>query len=281
MKRCQKGTRRNKITHECDKIINKTRERKTSMNMFILLCKKHIMVPTLDNVIQTAWLYKDKTNVFLIGERHNCPGICTGVQTMFKSLIKDISTQPERDIDIFLEMTQEEATTPFICRDNQLSKTRDFFKHCIVSKGCIVRVHWNDARTQPWLKRLAKYPFDASWTADPEIRKHLQTEKDIIKLLTENPVVIKEIQKSKMTMKFAKQQFMDIFEYYKKGGIEWEMLVKYQLRCVIDIYTVARMLKSNMKNVIYYSGNGHTQNMIRILTALQFRIKQQINGECV
>lgn len=279
MKRCPNKTRRNKITHECEPI-NKTRER-TPINTFILLCKKHIMVPTLDNIIQTTWLYNDKTNVFLIGERHACPNICTGVQTMFKSLIKDISNQPDRDIDIFLEMTQEEAAKPFMCRDNQLSKTRTFFKHCIVSKECIVRVHWNDARTQPWLQRLANYPFDASWTADPEIRKQLQSEKDIIKLLTENPVVVKEIQKSKMTMKFAKQQFMDIFEQYKQSGIEWEMLVKYQLRCVIDIYMVARMLKSNMKNVIYYSGNAHSQNVIRILTALRFRIKQQVNGECV
>ena len=64
-------------------------------------------------------------------------------------------------------------------------------------------------------------------------------------------------------------------------NMDWKLLVKRQLRNVIDFYTVARMVKSNMKNVIYYAGDIHTSNVIRILLDLNFYIKQQIQGECI
>jgi hypothetical protein len=52
------------------------------------------------------------------------------------------------------------------------------------------------------------------------------------------------------------------------------------LRLVTDYYVVARILKSLMKNVIYYGGVMHLQNVVYILDKLGFTIKDIKKGQC-
>lgn len=50
----------------------------------------------------------------------------------------------------------------------------------------------------------------------------------------------------------------------------------------MDIYTVARIIKLRMKNVIVYVGENHAKRIIRMLESLDFTIKMQTNNpECL
>ena len=60
----------------------------------------------------------------------------------------------------------------------------------------------------------------------------------------------------------------------------YEDRAQLALRTVIDFYTVARILKSNMKHVIVYAGNLHTTNAITILLALGFHVREHKPGTC-
>ena len=46
-------------------------------------------------------------------------------------------------------------------------------------------------------------------------------------------------------------------------------------RCVMDIYTVARMIKSRMKNVIIYVGAAHAINISNMLIQLDYTMKKK------
>lgn len=295
MTRCPNGTRRNKKTNECESVTVK-KSVQDDYNMFNMLCKRHIMVPTLDQVVKTTWMYNKDCNIFLIGEVHQPHTKCTGTLEMFKALIKENSKLPNRpEIDIMLELTQYSSTKEIAESNVQLSRVRVFFLQCVKGKHCTVRVHWTDptqtnhAKDIPrWLNELSKTDiFTEDWTKNPLIADQLKTEKDIFKLVTDNRFVMKEIDKAsqvnkKFTLAFVKRHFMTMWENTKSRlNMDWKLLVKRQLRNVIDFYTVARMVKSNMKNVIYYAGDIHTSNVIRILLDLNFYIKQQIQGECM
>ena len=295
MKRCPNGTRRNKKTMNCSPV-KTVKSVKDDYNMFNMLCKKHIMVPTLDNVLKTTWIYNNETNIFLIGEMHLPHTKCTGILEMIKSLIKENAALPNRpEIDFFIELTQYASDKELATTQTQMSHVRVFLSRCIKYRICTIRVHWADPtqvdhqRGIPeWLNELSKTKmFEADWMKNPLIAEQLQKEKDIIKLITENRFVMKEIEKAskvykRFTLAFCKRQFMIMWEKLKiKYRLDWTKVVKMQLRHVVDFYTVARILKSKMKHVIYYAGDIHTDNVIHLLTLLNFYVKQQIKGECI
>jgi len=252
------------------------------------------MVPTLDHVVKTTWMYKDDCNVFLIGDFHYPRTKCTGILEMFKALIKENSKlSPRPQIDILLELTQHSSTKEIAANKTQMSFVRAYLLQCVQQKHCTVRVHWADpTRTTKnlpvWLNELSMTElFKDDWVNHPAITKHLTSEKDIFKLVTENQFVMKEIEKAsqvnkKFTLAFVKREFMAMWENAKKvNKLDWKFLVKRQLRNVVDFYTVARMIKSDMKNVIYYAGDTHTNNVIRMLLDLKFYVKQHVKGECI
>lgn len=301
MPRCPNGTRRNKKTMTCEPIktvksVKSVAPVKDDYNMFNMLCKKHIMVPTLDNVVKTTWMYNNDSNIFLIGEIHDPHTKCTGILNMLKSLIKENSQLPNRpEIDFFLELTQFSSTKMLATTQNQMSHIRVFLLQCIKERNCTIRVHWADPtqtnhkdNIPQWLQELSKVKlFTDEWTKNPLIREQLKTEKDITKLITENRFVMKEIEKAeqvnkKFTLAFVKRLFLSMWQKSKeKYGIDWTFVVKMQLRYVMDFYSVARIIKSKMKHVIYYAGNIHTDNAIQILSELNFYQKQQVLGECL
>jgi hypothetical protein len=165
---------------------------------------------------------------------------------------------------------------------------------CLHQRNCPVRVHWADPtrttqRLPEWLEELSSIGLKGKadeWLTRPKIREVLESKSDVRKLLTENAMVIKEIKKAskihpRFTVEFAERLFMNHFEKeIQKYRLPWMYWVNVQLRYVMDFYTVARILKSNMKNVIFYAGNAHTTNVMDILSALDFKLIRTVNGNC-
>jgi hypothetical protein len=275
-KRCYSGTRRSK-GGDCE-------------NAFIALCKKHLMVPTLDHVVKTTWLRHKDCNIFMIGEIHNRYEKCTPILDALKAFTNEV-TMP---VDLLIELYQHDAYAPMYehARSFQMSLVRMHFAKCIKERNCPLRVHWADPgmTNRPedmpeWLKEFSKEDvFSDYWTRNPKITFQ---ERDVVKMLTHNRVVVKEIVKaSKLYPQFklipAAKLFMEMYEELKDKYVNsWEQLVTIQLRYVMDFYTVARILKSNMKNVVFYAGNLHTTNVTRILQGLGFEVVRTVDGECI
>lgn len=275
-KRCYPGTRRNQ--GDCE-------------NEFIALCKKHLLVPTLDHVVKTTWLRNKDCNIFMIGENHQRHEKCTPILGMLKAFTNE-ATMP---VDLMIEFYQHDAYAQLYehARSVQMNLVRIHFAKCIRERNCPVRVHWADPgmTNRPddmpeWLNEFSKEDlFSDKWTKNPKITFQ---ESDVPKLLTHNRVVVKEIGKaSKIYPSFklipAAKLFMRMYEElkYKFMGYPWEKLVTVQIRYVMDFYTVARILKSNMKNVVIYAGNLHTTNITRILQELGFEVVRTVDGECL
>ena len=312
-KRCPKGLRCTKKTRVCEpKIQSKTQKREPKKytkvskrcypgtkrnkegdceNAFIALCKKHILVPTLDHVVQTTWLRNKGCNIFMIGENHQPHEKCTPILDMLNAFTSE-ATMP---VDLMIELYQHDAYKQMIVlpRSAQMNRVRYHFAKCIRERNCPVRVHWADPgmTNRPddmpeWLHEFSKENlFSDQWTKNPKITFQ---EKDVPKMLTHNRVVVKEIGKaSKLYPSFkiipAAKLFMQMYHELKYKFIvyPWEKLVTVQLRYVMDFYTVARILKSNMKNVVIYAGNLHTTNMTKILQVLGFEVVRTVDGECL
>jgi len=304
--KCSPTTELNKSTSNCDpKIV----EQKQPDDKFIMLCKKHIMGPRLDNVVQTSWLNHKDCNIFMIGELHKKHTKCTAILDMFKSLIREnvVKGGPPVNFDIMIEYLQKNAVPDkmYLKEDTeiklyndevQLNNLRSFFIKCIKFKNCFMRVHWTDPsqadKLTNWLNEMSYEAIENNglykdkWIMNPKITKYFKKESDIAKLITENKIVVKEITKAtkvnpKFTLKFVTNLFVKIFNDRKKeSGLPWKYLVTLQSRRVMDFYTVARIIKSKMKHVIFYAGNSHTETVIKILTELNFKLMDKTNGEC-
>ena len=132
------------------------------------------------------------------------------------------------------------------------------------------------------------------WTYAPEIKPFFSDITHIPKLLTENRIVVKEINAaSKINPAFTLQFCLDLFKLFwdkKMNGefekglcpFNWVYAVGYQHRHVMDFYTVARIIKLRMKHVIFYAGDLHLQYVAYILLALDFKLnKKDIkNNDC-
>ena len=303
--KCSPDTELNKITSNCDPKLVK---QKHPNNKFVRLCKKHIMVPNLDHVIQTSWLNHKTCNIFMIGETHKPHTACTSILDMFKALI-DENGHSYRPInfDIMIEYLQKNAVLDnmHVKQDSrirlnkdflQLNNLRSFFIKCIKFKNCYTRVHWTDPSQADtlteWLNEMSYEAIENggmykdNWTKNPKITAHFKKESDIPKLITENKFVVKEINKAtkvnpKFTLKFVTDLFVKIFNDKKREtGLSWKLLATVQSRRVMDFYTVARIIKSKMKHVIFYAGNNHTETVIKILTELDFKLMDKTDGQC-
>jgi len=266
----------------------------TDTKKFIQLCKKHIMDPTLDSVVQTLWVSNEDCNIFIVGEIHNPHTRCTGILDMFKSLLKD--KDPDIEIDLMIEYFQGDLKD--INEDDytendgnvQLNHVRAYFNKCIQHHTCPIRVHWTDpTKSSPhlpeWLNELyTDLIFQRQWWTNEKITPFFNIfydKTEIIKLITENSVLVKEIEKASavnphFNLEFVIQVFMYIYFKTKKFD---ENLFAAQ-RCIMDFYTIARIIKSRMKHVIFYAGNNHINRTMIILNALQFVTREQLNGSC-
>ena len=314
--KCKKGTNMNSLTHHCDPPVSKIsrcykgtkRNPKNGYceNVFIKLCNAYIMDPKLDRMLQTTWLTHQDCNIFTIGERHGVHTQCTAMLTMFKQMISmnNSLSKPVR-FDILIEFTQEAAhkfkayqdvDIPDVLTFTQMNRVRHYFNGCLQKRNCPVRVHWVDPtltaqRLPNWLDELSHIDWGSGgltkWTMIPAIREQIETESDVLKLLTENAIVMKEIEKAskvnpKFNLAFCKDLFMKKFtREVESSGVYWFYSVHIQLRYVMDFYAVARIIKLKMKEVVFYAGNLHVVNIIDILNALNFKMVRTINGECI
>ena len=286
-KRCPTGSRRNKKSGECE-------------NDFITLCNKHIMVPTLDRVVQTSFLSNKDCTVFLIGELHGKHSKCVEILEMFKQLVKENTTLSKPvQIDLMIEYLQFDTVAKGSDYNNdylQINNIRNHFHDCIQKHNCNTRVHWTDPSytrhkkdIHNWLSEISRTEFfKDDWIKNKKITDYFNKESDMPTLLTENRFVVKEIKKASkvnpvFTLEFATKLFMDSYSNNKKIFSEstWQKLVKLQNRYVMDFYVVARIIKLKMKNVIYYAGNNHIIHIINILTALNFKTIKNVTGKCI
>jgi hypothetical protein len=201
----------------------------------------------------------------------------------------------------------------------QMNNVRRFFRKCVAFHNCgKIRAHWVDNDNMVHL--TSKYKTNSrfhvvspkllhlppSWAApaatvrtaldampkwiktfyddykiyDDVFQARFQTDEDLLKLLDENTIILKEIDKAAdiqtlhretpiFNREFARTILYSIIKSWK---FSFKDSIWFAARTVIDIYTVARMIKSQMKNVIIYEGAFHSKNVVTILTALGYNI---------
>jgi hypothetical protein len=303
----------------------------TMRRQFILLCRKHIMVQTLDSVFVTAQLSNKNSTIFLIGEHHAPHTKCVAILDMFKKLIKENSahTNPV-PIDLMIEVLQSNVDSIRTERENSqsydsdyenemkflnervqgfrvhLEEIREYFANCIADRNCKVRVHWTDpnenlvkddtdrygAENYPrkdkkprkyipdWLVQLG-YTGHTRYT--PYILQHFDERHDIPKLILENPIIMKEIKKaSKVNPAFNLDFALHHLNNFIENQYEGREKIFWLTRSLMEIYSAARIVKSNMKHVIYYAGAQHIMYLIAILTSLDYKLVDynEKKGEC-
>ena len=193
----------------------------------------------------------------------------------------------------------------------QMHHVRNFFGLC-ANKNCKpLKVHWIDSagiiddkitesietptvRTEIpwWIYQLDSYMYDGigedgftdvqltNLYVDKEntIPFKLINDEDLIKLLIDHPIIRKEIRKSPLSLDFAVNFIQTIIDKpYDTFGLK----VLYVWRATMDVYTVARILYHQMKNVIIYVGWNHADNLCNMFQQLGFTIdKKQGSPKC-
>ena len=324
LKKCNDNQERNPETSRCKIKYSSPKKIKFSKKSpkkqleettkFIDLCEKIIMTDKLDHVITNTWLNNnDNCNIFLIGEEHlqHNNSKCIGILDMFRNLLEK-NTNNEANIDLFIEILNEHVVnndkylSGYHNNNLQMNNIRNEFMNCIKSKKCPnIRVHWADptmiSKTHKryeelpfWLQKLQEYnnyEKFKNWKTDEIILKDFNqydNENDILKLLTENEIVMKEIRRaSRINPNFEIEKIKSIFlKIYYIQKIRYKHLEQYiviflMYKTVMDFYTIARIIKLNLKNVIIYAGNNHTDNIIFILNKyFGFNIEKKIIGKC-
>jgi len=270
---------------------------------FIDLCHRHLMVPNLDNVVQTIWVQSKwayasgrKCNVFLVGEVHSAHTKCTGILDTLQSLVDENDKLPRPiKFDLMIELLQGDRSTDYAEFANdphelQMNSVRRTYMPCVEDRDCNMRVHWTDPseskQIPEWLVRIQSFADVEDWEPDKLISSELRSPKDLIKILTENTVVMKEVDKASKVMPrfnrdFAAKIFLIIYRELSKKNLGWGYIVESLSRVVVDLYTVARIIKSQMTHVIYYAGNRHVGWCKHIFVYLGFVTKKTVVGTCV
>ena len=280
-----------------DEIETIVRQHKIS-NAFTDLCNKHIMGQELDEVVETAWLQNGQSNIFLIGEHHTPHTKCVGILDMFQRFMNDVKKENILDIDLLIEHTQYDTLPEVIQQHNaltsdslQINYVRDYFQTCILNRNCDIRVHWTDPsmsnKIEEWLHLLSKEEIGSMRWTDTSIFDSFNSEEDIVRLVTDNSILTKEIRAaSRRVPSFTLEWVVDLFmEQYIQNTIlypeySWKKIVTIQLRHVMDFYTVARIIKSQMKNVIVYGGFAHMTHIGSILKKLNYMTIDRVEGQC-
>ena len=310
--RCKTTQERNPISGRCCKRkLSPTKSPtkspskiKSESKYFIDLCKTFIMVKNLDHVYQSTWLQNDDCNIFLIGENHRKHDNvnCVEILEMFRKLVEtnNISENPIK-IDFFIEIYNEYVLNnykydyEYNIENKQINNIRGYFMNCIKNKNCPnLHVHWADPTIiSETHKRYKKLPELLKIFQKNGVWNPTETNIDeniiifILKLLTENPIVMKEFKKaSKNNIMFKfeniKKIYLEIYDITKKlYKDDYNHIVFCMSRTVMDFYTIARIIKSKNKNIIIYTGNDHTERIIYILNKyFVFEVKKQILGNC-
>jgi hypothetical protein len=189
---------------------------------------------------------------------------------------------------------------------SQLEEIRNYFTNCIVERNCKVRVHWTDpnenlvkddtdrygAENYPrkdkkqrkyipdWLVQLGQ-PGHKRYTQS--ILEHFNEQHDIPKLILENPIVMKEIQNvSQVNPAFNLDFALHHLKSFENDEFYGREKIFHLTRSLMEIYSAARIVKSNMKHVIYYAGAQHIMYLIAILTSLDYKLVDynEKKGEC-
>jgi len=264
---------------------------------FVSLCKYRIMVDDLDSVKSKVWMQKDDCNIFIIGERHrphDPTKHCKAISVMFHELIEENNEDESPvKIDILLEEFAQYcgmgSCSPRV-ESFQIDNVRHLLRRCMNERNCNVRIHWTDStgykgKIPEWLYELGICDILSDECMKNElVKQQLQEEKDLLKLVTENQPVMKEIVKASLINSDFNVQFaLSMFESLNNDTLTrlkspWHEVVPFINRNVIDIYTIARLIKLQMKRVIIYAGDLHARNCIKILTALGFVKKSEISG---
>jgi hypothetical protein len=286
--------------------------KQTQQKTFVDLANEHFMNSNLE-MVQTKYHFsKGNVNIFIIGEIHGTRnytaiGIYEAFET-FYDIVKDTI-----QVDILIEASDDYINKSFIkyrpYNDyiNQINNVRTLFYDCMFEHNCNkVKVHWIDgdysnndemvskkfehrlaaethirrnalAEMPPWIRTFLKDNVNknGSLKENPELIERFKTMEGVLTLLTENTIVMKELDKSheiegKFDLAFAIKFLTRIYEIAKK-----ENKILDVARAVIDIYTVARMIKSQMKNVIIYNGAFHSDNVAMILTQLSYTLNSK------
>ena len=262
---------------------------------FIELCNTHIMVHNLEHVIQTTHLQKNDCNIFFIGEEHlkreyENAEMCEGILDTLKDLTKD-TTNNKINIDFFIEISNkyvfDSEIYNFTNSKTQMTDVINEFINCIKTKKCpFISVHWSDPtyisekdkrykKIPNWLKLYQLYSEnDFDWKDLTSITKYFnpyKNENTIIKLLIDNHIVMKEIDKASkvnplFNIKKIKYIFLNMYKKIKKYYKNDMKLVIFTMdRTVMDFYTISRIIKSEMKNVLFYGGDNHVERIKHIL----------------
>ena len=104
-------------------------------------------------------------------------------------------------------------------------------------------------------------------------------DEDLLQLLDDNTIVKKELHKAaeaqgfkeetpEFDLKFATARLKKLIQSWTETPYQDKIFDT--ARAVMDIYTVARIIKSNMKNVIIYEGAFHAENVVYMLTELGY-----------
>jgi len=307
LKRCPPGSRKDtKRQNRCftktgEELFRKGELKDPKNNIeFMFLAYQHIMQTPLENVITKLWLKKDDCNIFLIGETHGVRNHkCVGTYDMFKKMLTDFIDKKINSIDIMLEIKEEHTKnytmspfnkmrhTKYIDRHTQMINVRRILSKCIATKKCPFKVHWADSngttnsRFPKWIKLLSEGK-DRNTLKNASIiqDKELFTPESMMKLLTEHGIVTKEVEKAqkvepRFTLDFAKSMFAHFIDEYKNYTID--KLIFHLLRRAIDIYTAARIIAKQMKNVIVYEGDNHVRALRYIFSFLGFTTEKIVN----
>lgn len=227
---------------ETRRAIKRIKER----DLFIDLCRKHIMNGQLANVFSTAHMESPRTTLFLIGEQHAQHHKCTSIPEMFSNLFMDnVRAGVAKNavtIDVLIEVLQSTVVESHDSNPapddsyGMIDNVRMIFQTCMARRTCppFVRVHWadptetfyppgkRDKNIHSWLNKFTPYPLGSDeWMKDDEITSHLSSFYDAHKLLTENRIVVKEIGKACLvnpafTQEFALEFFMKIWAEQRK-----------------------------------------------------------------
>ena len=256
-----------------------------------------------------------------------CTGIHEMFQGLLKDVIKfqispkvDIMVETNEKIMDKNVDTFDIDTSPYL-HFRQINNVRRLLSPCIKSKNCPFNVHWTDPnsmipnridtynwtykfykriytktnrknRLPEWIREIDEHSSKGEWSNNytPKsvmIRENLYDNKNIIKLLTEHGVVMKEIEKASLvdprfTIDFAKKAFTNVIKEIQKDNDTPNTYIYRCLRRVTDIYAAARIISKSMKNVIIYEGNNHIIFLKKIFTDLGYTNKmEKTNNQCL
>ena len=188
----------------------------------------------------------------------------------------------------------------------QINQVRNLLGSCIYKANhCPVKVHWSDSNGMlPYANQdidytysLDHFPVARAYEAYPSRMKDITNlpfgspneidipDDEIVDFLTHHLILKKEIEKAEkvnpsFTMDFSKTIFKEFIKQVNAHAQSDHLLFK--MRYIIDFYTSARIIAKGMKNVIVYGGDVHIQNVVHILSKLDYNIVQHsTNVRCL